>query len=439
MTTYLKDRKNEGDILISSGDNYQGSLICNYDKGEFVSSVFKDIGFDAYTIGNHEFDWGIAAIYKNEKRLGQRFLGANIYQYPKGDEWVKADLGQNYNIVTLYEGTPYETKVGIIGVIGRSQITSITSTFVSDYIFLDPEPIVKQLAIELREEQGCDVVVASYHDGYPDTSIANTVPGKDYRYVDACFLGHTHDFYYEKVNNVPFIQGGDYSRGVSSAKLSFNKLTGNVSLEKGEYVYLSEQDLEPDEEVDQQLDNIKDSLHDKFYKTVGINASGNEINVYDMSRFYAKISYERAIYNGYSPIACMFNYSRRPLKEGYFTYSDLFETHPFLNDIYIISVSEYDILRERNYSCGYGDHDYDFPSSRYVFHDVVVFNYNGFHIGLNSDNEKYYNYFPSAFTSSAEHEPIKLDFNCFDLALEWLQENDITTADFSGAGFFGQS
>ena len=146
MSTYLKQRKRAGDILINNGDMYQGSFIANYDKGKFLTYAFRNIGFDATVLGNHEFDWGIQPIIDNPELIEDYYLCANIFEYPKaGDYWQKSNLGQDYKIITLYEDTPYEVKVGVIGVIGIDQITSITSTIVKDYVFLDPTQIVKYL------------------------------------------------------------------------------------------------------------------------------------------------------------------------------------------------------------------------------------------------------------------------------------------------------
>ena len=442
LSSYLKYRKAQGDVLISSGDMYQGSYLCNVDKGQFVSYTFKSIGFDAYTIGNHEFDWGVGPILNNQLALEKDFLGANIYQYPKtGGEWVKSDLGKEYEIKTLYEGTPFEVKVGIIGVIGRDQITSITSTYVSEYIFLDPTSIVKDISTKLRNELGCDIVVASYHTDDASEEIANIDPSNGHHYVDAVFEAHTHQFEEDVVNGVPYLQAGAYSQGISEVKLTFNKNTGEVELLSSGNEFTKSLSLEADPVVETALNSLKDEHYSEFNTIIGSNQTGSAISTDDMSKFYAKLSYDKALIEqpSYDIVGCMFNYSRRSLKSGDFTYSELFETHPFLNEIYIFSVSEYDIWNEKKYTDGYLNPSYDdTKKSNDTFHDVLVYNYNGFHIGVNSNYEKYYNYFPSAFTAQAEHTPVKLSFNCFEIAVEWLETNhNITTANISGSGFYG--
>lgn len=432
LTTYLKEKKDAGNILINSGDMYQGSFLCNYDKGKFLSSAFKEIGFDSYTIGNHEFDWGVNPILENEAALGQHFLGANIYKYPKGSEWEKSDLGESYKIVE-HDGV----RIGIIGVIGEAQIGSITSTFVEDYIFLNPTPIVKSIALDLRENQGCDIVVLSSHNGGADESLSELVPDKSYRYIDACFLAHTHQFDYQLVNGVPYLQAGAYSQGASNVTLKYDFNTKAVSHVSSGNTALIDLNLAADPEMAAKIETEKNKNIDKYTDIIGHNNTGYTINTGNMAKYYARLTYDaaRSEQPSYDVKGVIFNYARRSLKEGDFTYADLFETHPFLNDIYILSVRKDQIDSEKAYNYGYFNSD---TLSSGEYYDVAVYNYIGFHIGIDEEYNKYYNYFSTAFSAYAEHPPIKLSFNCFDLALNHLSSHpEINTSDFTGEGFFG--
>jgi len=436
MASYLKGRKAKGDILLSSGDNYQGSVICGLDHGEFLSKTFKDIGFDAYTLGNHEFDWELDDIFKNEEYLGDKFLGANIFNYPNINE--KSNIGQKYKITTLYPGTKFEVKVGIIGVIGEDQFSSITSTHVQDIIFKDPTQIVKNLSQELRYQEKCDIVVASYHAPEADESIAS-LDNNGHHYVDAVFLGHDH---YEKkytVNDVPFIEGGSFGMCTSNVSLSFNKQTGSVSTDSYEVTFLPYQNLKADSYTQQELNKVKEK-YSYAYELVGNNTTGAEISTENMSRYYAKLSYEKATALCLDVKLVMFNYAREELVEGNFTYSQLYETHPFGNKLYILSVTGSDIKNELRYNYGYAPNGTSFNNSeRY---NVLVYDYNGFHQTITSSYSKSYNYFPSAFTSDALFEPFLItendkNVNVFELALNSLKTNpNITTSDFSGTYFF---
>ena len=442
MSTFLKSRKSQGDILISSGDMYQGSFLAGIDHGQFVSYAFKNIGFDAYVLGNHEFDWGVQYIVNNQAALGQNFLCANIYNYPyHTNNPIKSSLGDDYKIITLYPGTQYQVKVGVIGVIGKNQITSITSTYVEDYVFIDPTSIVKKISVKLRDEQKCDYVIASYHDAEPDESIAQKVNNKSYKYVDACFMAHTHHYDYKVVNGVPFIQASAYSRGVSTVKFTYNKNTKESTLVDSKYEYLSEKSLSADSIMVEQI-GAKKALHEKEYtEIVGENATGQTLDVGQMSQFYAKMTYDKAVEKykpDYNIVGCIFNESRRGLKEGEFTYSEIYETHPFLNSIYILSVSQKDILNEKKYAYGYINPDTYFSETVNLYYDVLVFDYNGFHISIDNQYKKRYNFFPSAFESGAKHQPYKIDFTCLDATLEYLKETPITNEFFATEGLFAK-
>ena len=440
MAGYLAERKRQGDILISSGDNFQGSYLCSYDQGEFVTSAFKYLNFDAYTIGNHEFDWGLSALLDGENSLGQKYLGANVYNYPKVDgDWVKSTLGRNYKIVTLYEDTAYEVKVGIIGVIGKSQISSIVSTYVEDYIFLDPTPIVKELSYELRDEQGCDIVIASYHDAGIDTSVTEDDPLTGKPYVDACFTAHTHKYEYDLVNGVPIIQASAYSRGVSTVNFTYNKTTSETSLVDSKYEYLSTMSLTNEPEVESRLTQIRLCHQTELTITIGNNTLDHALSDQEMSRYYAKLAYDkgRIERSDLKIVGTMFNQSRRDLKQGDFTFAELYETHPFINEVYVFSVRGDNIHNRMSSQYGYFNPEVEIINDNSHWYDIIVYSYNGFHIGINAEYEKYYNLFSTAFSSYAEHPPILLSFNVVQIALDQLSKTHyIYENEVSGEGFF---
>ena len=74
-----KAKNPEGTIIVSAGDNYQGSAMSNLLYGEPVSAVFKEIGIELSAVGNHEFDWGINRINKWAEDGGFPFVCTNIY------------------------------------------------------------------------------------------------------------------------------------------------------------------------------------------------------------------------------------------------------------------------------------------------------------------------------------------------------------------------
>ena len=220
LGSFLKTKKAHGNtLLINSGDFFQGSIESNYNYGALLTDCMNEIEFDCFTLGNHEFDWGVSMIQNNQKRKGDNgyqtpFLAANIYQYDMDSKEIGdyAQLGEKYTIKTLENGL----KVGIIGVIGKDQIPSISSQHVDDYIFLDPVPIIQDLSDELKTKKDVDVVIVDCHTDqdsitenasiFNPAKITSISPVSNQRYVDAVFCAHTHQNESQILDGVPFIQ-----------------------------------------------------------------------------------------------------------------------------------------------------------------------------------------------------------------------------------------
>jgi len=73
-----KAKNPEGTIIVSAGDNYQGSAMSNLLYGEPVSAMFKEMGLELSAVGNHEFDWGFMT-----KELISRLIGQNLLPLSK--------------------------------------------------------------------------------------------------------------------------------------------------------------------------------------------------------------------------------------------------------------------------------------------------------------------------------------------------------------------
>ena len=119
----LKEKDPEHTIILSAGDMWQGSLESNYYYGKDVTEAMNEVPFDAMTLGNHEFDYGQQYIFENLELANFPFLAGNIVKWKNGpteEKWDERILSS-----TIIEKD--ETKIGIIGMIGDGQTTSIVS------------------------------------------------------------------------------------------------------------------------------------------------------------------------------------------------------------------------------------------------------------------------------------------------------------------------
>ena len=409
---YLAARKSEGAVIINSGDMFQGSMESNSNYGKLLAECMDDTGFHSFTYGNHEFDWGLDNLRQLADSSSVPFLGANIYEWNATTREFgefASDLAEPYTVVETNG-----LKVGIIGVIGKDQITSISSQLVQTIGFKDPLPIIKELATELREgKEQCDVVVVSAHaspQGIVDESDNYGMPSSAHgleQYVDAVFCAHTHAQQEYIVDGIPFIQGGSYGNYVSHVQLTVDD-NGNVSCNSYEnvsYYNLSGVNATVKNEVQTKINNsnaqIADEASRKLATLTGSLNKGTEV-----PRLVCNAIADYAVSQGYKIELVMVNNARNELKNGAITYTELYEAIPFDNVVYVAEVAGRDIInmasRSANSIWRVTGNKIMNTSQRYT---IAVIDYVLYH--QNSNRE--YDYFPSAFTGS--NQPVALTKN----------------------------
>src|SRR5437588_10086598 len=71
-------RQNRNSILIDVGDVYQGTDVALRSKGELMIDLFNHLKYDAWIVGNHEFDWGVETFLNALTRSTMPVLAANV-------------------------------------------------------------------------------------------------------------------------------------------------------------------------------------------------------------------------------------------------------------------------------------------------------------------------------------------------------------------------
>ena len=205
-----KQAENPNTIFLAGGDMLQGSALSNYYEGKSTLKLLDMMGLDFFTIGNHEFDWGIDKITTNfggqTPYVSYPLVSANIFK--KGTENL-VENAQPYHIIE--KGG---LKFGIIGYIGIGLESSISASKVADYEFRDPYPIVSQWATYLRETEHVDVVITVGHDANNNTNNQiRSLTGSSK--VDLMFNAHSHQGYTDyNSGQAPIIQSSSNGRAV---------------------------------------------------------------------------------------------------------------------------------------------------------------------------------------------------------------------------------
>jgi 2',3'-cyclic-nucleotide 2'-phosphodiesterase (5'-nucleotidase family) len=229
---YIEDNSpsNSLNLTIINGDAFQGGAISNMTKGGVLIDIFNEINISAFVMGNHEFDWELDYLraYQDGNIVNHEaffpILGANII-----DESTNTllDFLQPYTIV---EGKGL--KVGIIGTIGDGLENSIAARMLEGIHFDPVAQIVLSTTRYLREEQDCDIVILSNHNGDTEYGFEsfdenfNVISSDPSQKIDLILNGHTHQLYdgiiSAKGQTVHVIQSGSNSNYLGHTKFSYN-------------------------------------------------------------------------------------------------------------------------------------------------------------------------------------------------------------------------
>jgi 5'-nucleotidase len=175
-------------VLLDAGDIFQGTPYFNFFKGELEFKLMNEMGYDAATIGNHDFDAGMEALKK-------QLVGA---KFPM--------LNANYTLTdTPLEGytKPYhiiqkgDVKIGILG-IGVRLEGLVPPKLFGKATYQDPYKAANKTADILKNKEKCHLVICLSHLGYayddePDAPCDVNL-AKQSADIDVIIGGHTHTF-----------------------------------------------------------------------------------------------------------------------------------------------------------------------------------------------------------------------------------------------------
>ena len=181
-------RKAEKNVLVfDAGDFSQGTPFYNVFKGEVEIECMNRLGYNAGTIGNHEFDYGLDNLKELIEEADFPFVCTN-YDFSKTD---LKKLVKPYIIIKL-DGI----KVGVIG-LGTNPEGLIQLKNYKGMEFVEPYAIAEKTASFLKKRKKCDIVVCLSHlgldcgalNGYCDHELAAQTKN-----IDVILGGHSHTY-----------------------------------------------------------------------------------------------------------------------------------------------------------------------------------------------------------------------------------------------------
>jgi len=207
-------------LLVDAGDFSQGSAYYSLYHGDVEVGLMNLMGYDAATIGNHEFDWGL----ENMARIFR------LAHFPI--------VCCNYD----FTGTPVEglvrpyiilkragLKIGILGV--SPKLEGLVAAHTCEGVrFTDPVQAVQPVADYLKNTARCDLVICLSHLGWNIAGVSDEELIPATRNIDVVIGGHSHTYFTQPQllqdldgHTVPDNQMGKNARFVGTLRLTLEK------------------------------------------------------------------------------------------------------------------------------------------------------------------------------------------------------------------------
>jgi 5'-nucleotidase / UDP-sugar diphosphatase len=222
-------QQNPNSILIDVGDVYQGTDVGLRSKGELMIDLFNHLKYDAWIIGNHEFDWGMQPFQQALQRSEMPVLAANTVLEGKPAGEFPDAKHPFAKIQPFILKQVAGIKLAIIGVTTPGMPFWLRPEFTHGIEFQYPvEPIRR--AIARAKSEGADAIVLTGHMGLKPRSggddFANTVMALTSEFPEASVFiaGHTHQPVPSRlVNGALFTQADHFGIHVGRVDLLFDR------------------------------------------------------------------------------------------------------------------------------------------------------------------------------------------------------------------------
>ena len=174
-------------LLLDAGDIFQGTPYFNFFGGEIEFKLMSQMGFDAATLGNHDFDLGVGNLVKQMPHALFPFINCNY-------DFANSDLnGKVAPYKIIQKG---KIKIGITG-IGIQLSGLVPDRLYEGIVYNEPTQKLQKVADFLRHEEKCHLIICLSHLGYKyndNQKISDVYLAENTKNIDIFIGGHTHTF-----------------------------------------------------------------------------------------------------------------------------------------------------------------------------------------------------------------------------------------------------
>ena len=186
--TIIKQIRDEGNqvLLLDAGDIFQGTPYFNTYGGELEFKLMSEMGYDASTIGNHDFDNGLDGLANQLPHAKFPFIVSNY-------DFSDTEMHNKYLKYKVFNKGGI--KVGVFG-IGIELDGLVPKNLYGNTLYQNPIERANYYSNHLRYYLGCDLVICLSHLGfkYKTKKISDKLLASNTNNIDLIIGGHTHTF-----------------------------------------------------------------------------------------------------------------------------------------------------------------------------------------------------------------------------------------------------
>jgi 5'-nucleotidase / UDP-sugar diphosphatase len=193
-------------ILLDAGDTLHGLPFATLVQGESIVEIMNLVGYDAFTPGNHDFNYGLGRLLSLTSLMDFPLLSANITVEGSNKIFF------NDNMIIEKNGVKY----GIFGLSTPETSFKTNPNNVRGISFRDPIEAAKQEVIELKE-LGATFIIALAHLGTDLSSeVTSKLVAEKVEGIDLIVDGHSHSIFEEglAVGDTLIVSTGDYINNI---------------------------------------------------------------------------------------------------------------------------------------------------------------------------------------------------------------------------------
>lgn len=268
--TKIDEIRSEADnvILVDGGDQFQGTLFYTRYKGGAAERFMNALGYDAMTLGNHEFDDGPGTLGSFARGVNFPIMSANVDV--SNEPELAGDI-EDYTVLDVGG-----EQIGIVGY--TTEDTAILSSPGPNVVFNDIESSVEAAVTEL-ENMGINKIVALSHAGFGrDQEVAAAVDG-----IDVIVAGHTNTYLsntdedasgpyptvVDSPSGNPVLLVSDYTWGMYLGRLNVTFDENGVPTEWDGNPILLDSSVEKDPDIEAQVQDLNAPLQELRNEVIG--------------------------------------------------------------------------------------------------------------------------------------------------------------------------